>query len=629
MNYFLIGVILFSLLSMVLTVGLVLYRKRVWSEKGMQDISELIADSIVDLVQGKDFTSLLRVVNEAVGSRCVILIFYHNQVPMDFRFYSRDPGLRILIPEPGMLQKQSPVEEQALLEELRLNQVVCREGPYRSLYGGVEGNNAIILGFTFQKQVYAVLQFIQRDKPFCDKESYFNPALLKSLNAATLRYYLDYVQTEKRRNAVMALRKSEELYRLIFEDSMDMVYHTDREGNILAINHAGVGMLGYESEMELKQKRLHDFFFDAEQRSLYFDLIRKQGQIKDMEVILVSRKGEKIFCLESASASFDGTGEVKSYTGIVKDISEHIALDRELYKANIDLTEANTQLKKAHAQVVQAEKMASIGQLAAGLAHEINNPLGFVRSNFSTLRRYSDFLTGFADDITGRITPEKNAALKKLRQKYRIDDIKEDLEAVFSETEEGMERMMEIVQNLRNFSHDSRAGDVGELDLNKALKSSLVIARNEIKYHASVSLDLKPLPEVRCRPGEVKQIILNMIINAAQAVRENTPRDTEGRIRVSSFAEGDFVCFSIEDSGPGIPPEIRNRIFDPFYTTKDVGSGTGLGLSISYDIVVHKHHGRIHVDDSPLGGVKFTVMLPRVGLGSDEELGELEELDRE
>ncbi len=613
-------------MCLVFALYVILFRTCRRKKRSLKDTNELIAESMLDLVRGKGFNSFLRVVNSAMGSKSVILVFFDNYIPIDFHFFSRDPALRIKVPELEAIIEQPDEHVRSVLDELREKKTICREGRYSSLYGSLEGNNAMLLGFSFRGQVFAVFQFVDRSRSFCGREAMENPTLLKTLNAVTQHFYMDHIQTEKRRQAENALRSSEELYRLIFEESMDLVYHTDAEGRILALNPAGLELLGYNAESELRGRRFHEFFSNDEQRDFYFEMIRSQREIRDMEVILVNREGKKIFCLESASASFDSLGEVKSYTGIIKDISERIELEKELFNANIELSETNNQLQKVQAQMVQTEKMASIGQLAAGLAHEINNPLGFVRSNFSTLKRYNDFLISFADDVSGRITPEKIAALRKLRQKYRIDEIKADLEAVFTETEEGMDRMMDIVQNLRNFSHDSRSGDVGELDLNTALKSSLVIARNEIKYHASVSLDLRDLPVIRCRPGEIKQIMLNMIVNAAQAVRDSVEKGEKGRIRISSFSGDSFACFSIEDSGPGIPGEIRPKIFDPFFTTKDVGSGTGLGLSISYDIVVHKHHGRILVGDSTLGGAKFTVMLPLVGLGSDDELGDLEEI---
>ncbi len=613
-------------LCLVSALFVILFRTCRRKKRSLKDTNELLAEGILDLVHGKGFNSLLRHVNSAMGSKSVILVFFENTIPMDFHFFSRDPALRIKVPELQNLVAQPDERVLEILDELGEKQIICREGRYRSLYGGLEGNNALLLGFSFRGQVYAVFQFIDWDRSFYGREAAKNQTLLKTLNAVTQHIYIDHIQAEKRRQAETALRSSEELYRLIFEESMDLVYHTDAEGRILALNPAGLELLGYNVESELCGRRLHEFFSNNEQRDFYLEMIRSQREIRDMEVILVNREGKKIFCLESASASFDSQGAIKSYTGIIKDISERIELEKELLNANIELSETNNRLKKVQAQIVQTEKMASIGQLAAGLAHEINNPLGFVRSNFSTLKRYNEFLMSFADDVSGRITPEKIAALQKLRRKYRIDEIKADLGAVFTETEEGMNRMMDIVQNLRNFSHDSRSGDVGELDLNKALKSSLVIARNEIKYCASVSLNLEDLPAIRCRPGEIKQIMLNMIVNAAQAVKDSVKKGEKGSILISTFRGDSFACFSIEDSGPGIPLEIRPKIFDPFFTTKDVGLGTGLGLSISYDIVVHKHHGRILVGDSSLGGAKFTVMLPLLGLGSDDELGDLEEV---
>jgi len=283
---------------------------------------------------------------------------------------------------------------------------------------------------------------------------------------------------------------------------------------------------------------------------------------------------------------------------------------RELAEANerlareqAELTQLLRKVEDAQQQLLQSEKMAAIGQLAAGVAHEINNPIGFVNSNLGTLKTYIGNLLGVLDAYEKLPVGGDTTALQAARRKADLDFLREDLPSLLSESQDGLDRVTRIVQDLKDFSRVDQA-EIQKADLNAAMHSTLNVVRNEIKYKAEVVLELGDIPEVDCVPAQINQVFMNLLVNAAQAIEQS------GKITVRSARENDHVWFEIEDTGKGIPEEVQNRIFEPFFTTKPVGKGTGLGLSISYDIIVKKHGGRIDVRSEPGVGTCFRLWLP-------------------
>lgn len=264
-------------------------------------------------------------------------------------------------------------------------------------------------------------------------------------------------------------------------------------------------------------------------------------------------------------------------------------------------------LREAHDQLLQSEKMASIGQLAAGVAHEINNPIGFVNSNMSTLSRYVDTLLSVVhayNEAVMQAAPGTALAARidAINQEADLGFLKEDIGDLVRESQDGLTRVKDIVQSLRDFSHVGET-DWHFADLHAGIESTLNIVANEIKYKAVVERRYGQLPEVKCLPSQLNQVFMNLLVNAGHAIRER------GVITIATGVDGDWVWIAIGDTGCGIPPENMNRIFEPFFTTKPIGSGTGLGLSLSYSIV-SKHGGRIEVDSTPGVGTTFTVRLP-------------------
>jgi len=278
---------------------------------------------------------------------------------------------------------------------------------------------------------------------------------------------------------------------------------------------------------------------------------------------------------------------------------------------NEDLQRAYLQLKQTQMQILQQEKMASIGQLAAGVAHEINNPMGFITSNLGTLSKYQEKLFDYQQQLEGLLSQAENAELNQqmaaARKTLKIEYLREDIVDLLKESKEGAERVREIVQNLKGFSRVDQA-EHAEVDLNDCLDKTLSIAWNEIKYKAQVQKNYASLPLVACFPQQLNQVFLNLLVNAAQAI------EGMGLIQVSTRVVGERVEVEFEDNGVGIPPENLKKIFEPFFTTKEVGKGTGLGMSISYEII-KKHGGDLRVTSVVGKGTSFVVDLPIKGEG--------------
>ena len=285
--------------------------------------------------------------------------------------------------------------------------------------------------------------------------------------------------------------------------------------------------------------------------------------------------------------------------------SDLAAANIQLAREQEELTELLGKVEEAQQQLLQSEKMAAIGQLAAGVAHEINNPIGFVNSNLGTLKTYvGQLLNVITAYETG--VPEDIAAA---RNKADIEFLRDDLPSLVAESQEGLGRVTKIVQDLKDFSHVDQA-EHQRADLNAAIESTLNVVWNELKYKAEIVRELGDIPAVACVPAQINQVFMNLLVNAAQAIEH------QGKIFVRSGAENNQAWFEIEDTGQGMSEEVRNRIFEPFFTTKPVGKGTGLGLSISYDIIVKKHGGNLDVRSTPGKGTCFRIWLPIDGKAS-------------
>lgn len=285
---------------------------------------------------------------------------------------------------------------------------------------------------------------------------------------------------------------------------------------------------------------------------------------------------------------------------------EHHALE-QLTVSNTALQELHGKLVVTQRQLLQSEKMAAIGQLAAGVAHEINNPVGFVHSNLGTLKEYVTNLLELLDAYclaAGRCAPDHPSLLaaQQLAAEMDIDYLRDDIGKLLDESQEGLERIKRIVSDLRNFAHVDDA-QWQTIDIHTCLESTLNVVWNELKYKATLVKEYGDLPAITCLPGQLSQVFMNLLVNAVQAIKEH------GTITLRTGREADSIWIEVVDSGCGIPPENISCLFDPFFTTKPVGSGTGLGLAITYKIV-ETHHGRIEVSSEVGCGSTFRVILP-------------------
>jgi len=259
----------------------------------------------------------------------------------------------------------------------------------------------------------------------------------------------------------------------------------------------------------------------------------------------------------------------------------------------------NARLEQANKQLLQSEKLAAIGQLAAGVAHEINNPVGYVYSNLQTLENYLNDLFRLTDAI------DTAASLEDLRQiRHNIDYnyLREDLKDLLSESREGIERVKTIISAMKDFSHIEEE-EFKHADLHRGIETTLNVVNNELKYKAEVVRDFGELPHVECIASQINQVIMNLLVNAAHAIEDF------GKITIRTRHQGDSVTLEVEDTGKGIASEHLNRIFEPFFTTKGIGKGTGLGLSLSFNII-KKHNGEIEVHSQPGQGTRFRITLP-------------------
>ena len=340
--------------------------------------------------------------------------------------------------------------------------------------------------------------------------------------------------------------------------------------------------------------------------------IRSRPQYDDLQIIM--------FSAVTDHDSFQRCFESGANDYVSKPINppEFIARMRAALKIRNNVKN----LKATQAYLAQTEKLVSIGELAAGVAHEINNPLGFVGSNLGTITRYLQAIQqyiGVCWELGRQIgdlqVPREELIARQqqvdaLAKKLNLEYVLSDLTPIIEESREGVTRIEKIVRSLRNFARSSSDEEILPNSMEQILDEALQILQNEIKYVATVEKACQPAALIACDKGQLVQVLVNVLHNAAQAIKSQA-REHLGVIRVEVFNEAAFTVCRISDDGPGIRPEHLRRVFDPFFTTKDVGSGTGLGLSIAYGIV-KKYGGEMQVASEWGAGASFTIKLPAV-----------------
>ena len=288
-------------------------------------------------------------------------------------------------------------------------------------------------------------------------------------------------------------------------------------------------------------------------------------------------------------------------------------LERRVQQANQALAAGQEELRAllrrvddARAQLVQSEKLAVLGQLAAGVAHEINNPVAYVGSNLAVLGRYLARLLTLVDAYEAHDASQGAAreAVERVRREVELDVIRDDAAHLLAESAEGLERVHRTVRQLQEFARADDE-DLAPTDLDQTVETTLGVAWNLLKHRCEVTRHLGQPPPVRCLPGQVRQVVLNLVLNAAQALDAGC-----GAITVSTGAQGGWAWVEVQDTGVGMTPEVQRHIFEPFFTTRPVGQGTGLGLSLAWDVVVKRHGGHLDVTSAPGRGSTFRLWLP-------------------
>jgi len=408
------------------------------------------------------------------------------------------------------------------------------------------------------------------------------------------------------------------VFRTLIDIMPDRIYAKDAQSRFILANKAVAYYMGKAAPEEMIGKNDFDFY-KSDEAAQYFAveqaLMQSGEPLIACEQLVQDLSTSQPGWLQTTKVHLhDADGNVIGLVGIGRNITEQKRIEAELQARNKELTELNVQLSETQHQLAQSEKLAAIGQLAAGVAHEINNPIGYIFSNFNTLETYLrqvlDLLEAHREAEKYISSPAMLARLVDLRERIDLDFVVEDSKNLMAETKEGLTRVKDIVQDLKDFSRVDVTSEWGWMDLHRGIDSTLNILASEIKYKADIVKVYGDIPEVECLSSQINQVVMNLLINAAHAIGPE-----RGTITIRTGVDGPQVWVEISDTGSGMSKDVLLRIFDPFFTTKPVGKGTGLGLSLSYGIV-QKHHGRIGVVSELGRGSTFKVSLPiRHGAG--------------
>ena len=408
----------------------------------------------------------------------------------------------------------------------------------------------------------------------------------------------------------------------------------DDDKNIEIVNDRFCKMTGFDMNHLVGQSffSLTDHVQQADDASSIDNTISR-GDIWQGELMLHTCSGVSRPTKSTITPFYNEDAEIYKYVVVSTDISEQKAVLREmeiinetlhaakeeLMVRNMEIEKAHKELEKSHAVMLQSEKLASVGQLAAGIAHEINTPIQFVGDNTRFLKDSFEDIFSLIGEYAKLVKLAENhqtfseavSAIKSASHEIEIDYLAEEVPSAIKQALNGVDRVSKIILSMKEFSHPG-VDNIEYIDLNHAIESTINVSRNEWKYVAEMVTDFdSTLVSVPCYAGEFNQCILNIIVNAAHAISDNrSDHDPLGRITVSTCNTGDTAKITIEDTGTGMPEEVKNKVFEPFYTTKSVGKGTGQGLAIAYSVIVQKHGGSLQVDTEVGKGTIFTIHLP-------------------
>ena len=397
--------------------------------------------------------------------------------------------------------------------------------------------------------------------------------------------------------------------RLIILDSMsEGIYGLDRHANITFMNKSAARILGCNLEQVLGKNAHTLFHHTRPDGSAYAE--------SECPVARLMVTGENHRSDQDYFWRLDGSHFAVDYS------ARPVFKNNSINGAVISFTDISDK-RQMEVELRHGQKLEAVGRLAAGIAHEINTPIQFIGDNTrflqdsfrDTLEMIAKYEQIYDEAAKGSPNPGPIRELDAIRQKIEWSYLRVEIPKAMEQALDGVNRVATIVRAMKEFSHVDRSAEKTAADLNKALESTLIVARNEVKYVADVQTDFGPLPPVICHLGDLNQVFLNLLVNAAHAIAEAAgPNGEKGLITLRTTCDDEFVTVSIQDSGTGIPEAVRGKVFDPFFTTKEVGKGTGQGLALARAVVVDKHGGTLTFETQMGKGTTFFVRLPISGI---------------
>jgi signal transduction histidine kinase len=410
-------------------------------------------------------------------------------------------------------------------------------------------------------------------------------------------------------------------YLTLFESLSSPVILCNNDGNVDNYNNAAGRLLLGSSTPGSRYYAKHRY--DQTPPALHEELAQimaEGGQSLEVEKVYLTPEGEKTYDVQ-IKQMLDVSHKFTGYTILFNDITDRLRWSRRLEEVNRRQKQLIDDLNQTRQQLVQSEKMAAIGQLSSGIAHEINTPIQYIGENarflqdaFEDMQRVSKALQKLLEVVEkGELNEDLITDARQQLEEADTDYLFDEVPRAINQSLEGVERISTIISAMKVFAGPNTE-KMTDTDINEAIINSVNLSANEWKYHAEIETDLDPtLPPILCVPGEVNQALLNIIVNAANAISNQTEKSSQvekGKISIRSRLDGEWVVIDISDTGPGIPDEIKSKIFDPFFTTKEVGKGTGQGLTVVYQAIVEKHAGEIDVKTTLGEGTTFEVRLP-------------------
>ena len=403
-----------------------------------------------------------------------------------------------------------------------------------------------------------------------------------------------------------------------FESLHHPSFLLDKKGEVQIMNRAAIRLLGRNGE-----PGAHYYDQDRRPEPLLFlaakiqDFLSSSDDDCSFESVFTDREPHRHFEV-SLHRLPDMSGRIEGAALTLMDITQRQHCQVSSDEARDRLKKTLDKLKSTQEQLVQSEKMAAVGQLSAGVAHEINNPIGFVSTNIGLLGQYTEQIFHLLGTYRNAVPSIPDTSLRHeltaLAEEVEIDFLAEDTPELLQQTREGLQRVTRIVADLMNFSRQS-SDEWEAADLNHLIDSTINLMWSQIRFKADLKREFGNVPSVECIPGKLAQVVMNLVVNATHAIERH------GTITVATGADDSHAWFSVADDGNGIPEDVKSHIFDPFYTTKPVGKGTGLGLSVSHGIV-ERHGGQIELDSEPGRGSTFRITIPLIQNGAVEDVGE-------